>query len=100
MTDPSASTPDWAAQIVDTLDGVIGTVKSKTTQPAMNFVRTAVYGLMAAGLAFAMLLLFTIGGVRVLDAYLPQGVWLADLIIGGIFVIAGLFLWSKRRTKG
>ena len=96
-TTPSGA--DWAAQVVDTLENVVNAVKSKTTDPALNLVRTVVYALMGVGLALATLLLLTIGSVRVLDAYLPQGVWLAYLILGGIFLVAGLFVWSKRTAK-
>ena len=95
----SASGSDWATQVVDTLESVVGAVKAKTTVPALNLVRTVVYALMGIGLVFATLLLLTIGSVRVLDAYLPQGVWLAYLILGGIFSVAGLFVWSKRSVK-
>ena len=97
--DTSASTSDWATQVVDTLEGVVGAIKSKTTEPALNVVRTIVYALMGVGLGFAALLLMTIGAVRMLDAYLPQGVWLAYLLIGGIFLIVGLLAWSKRTAK-
>jgi hypothetical protein len=90
---------DWAVQVVDTLESVVHAIKSKTTDPALRLVRTVVYGVMGIGLAIATLLLLTIGSVRVLDAYLPQGVWLAYLIIGGIFLVAGLFVWSKRTAK-
>ena len=95
----SASGSDWATQVVDTLESVVGAVKAKTTVPALNLVRTVVYALMGVGLAFATLLLLTIGSVRLLDAYLPQGVWLAYLILGGIFFAVGLSVWSKRSVK-
>ena len=95
----SASSSDWATQVVDTLEGLVGTIKSKTSEPALNVVRTIVYALMGLGLAFAALLLMTIGAVRLLDAYLPQGVWLAYLLIGGIFLVFGLLAWSKRTAK-
>ena len=97
--DTTASNSDWATQVVDTLEGVVGAIKSKTTEPALNIVRTIVYALMGVGLGFAALLLMTIGAVRLLDAYLPQGVWLAYLLIGGIFLVFGLLAWSKRTAK-
>jgi hypothetical protein len=43
--------------------------------------------------------------VRLLDIYLDKipgisdGVWVADLVAGAIFVALGLFLWSKRSPK-
>ena len=95
----TASDSDWATQVVDTLESVVGAVKAKTTDPALNIVRTVVYALMAVGLVFATLLLLTIGSVRLLDAYLPLGVWLSYLVLGGIFFVAGLFVWSKRTIK-
>ena len=96
----SSSDSDWATQVVDSLQGVVDAIKAKTTTPALNLVRTVVFALMAVGLGITTLLLLTIGAVRALDAYLPQGVWLAHLIIGGIFLFVGLFVWSKRTAKG
>jgi len=42
----------------------------------------AVYGVLAAILA--------------MNNYLPSGVWLPYVILGAIFSLAGIFLWSKR----
>jgi hypothetical protein len=44
------------------------------------------------------LVLLVIGGIRVLDVLLPRGVWLPDVILGAIFVVVGLFCWSKRNA--
>jgi hypothetical protein len=46
--------------------------------------------------AITMLLLLTIGFVRLLDAYLPQGVWLAYFLVGSVLMLFGLWLWRKR----
>jgi hypothetical protein len=52
-----------------------------------------------AGLGIMMLLLLTIGMVRMANNYLPGDVWAADLLIGGLFLIAGIFVWRLRHPK-
>jgi hypothetical protein len=39
------------------------------------------------------------GAVRALNLLLPGDVWVAHGITGGIFTLAGLFLWKKRTVK-
>lgn len=87
---------DWAAQAADTIESVVGKVRSKTTDPLVGVARWIVYGLLAAVVGLMAALLLVIGLVRMLDAYLPSGVWLPDVILGGIFTVGGLFLWSRR----
>lgn len=96
MSERTGTETDWATQIVDTLENVVDTVRSKTTQPVQTIVRFAIYGLMAFGIAIAALLLLTIGMVRLLDIVLPPGVWAAHLLLGVLFLAIGLFAWSRR----
>jgi hypothetical protein len=88
---------DWAAQTADSIDRVIGSVRSKTTEPIERVGRLVVYGLLAAIVGLAALVLFSVGLVRALDVAIPGEVWSAHLVAGGIFTLAGLFLWRKRR---
>ena len=100
MSEPSPSTaPDWATQAIDSLESVIGAVKAKTSDPLVKFGRTAVYALLASGLLIAVLVLSTIGLLHLLTGYLRQQAWAVDLIIGGIFLLAGMFCWSKRKPR-
>jgi vacuolar-type H+-ATPase subunit I/STV1 len=92
-----ASNDDWARQIVDGLDSVVDAVRSKTSDPLAKLIKAVVFGVMAAGLGFMTLLLLTIGSIRMLDAYLPSTVWAAYLVLGGLFCLIGVLLWSKRR---
>jgi len=87
---------DWVSQAVNTLEKVIDAIRSKTSEPLLKVVQAIVFGLLAIGLAFTMLLLLTVGGVRLIDSYLPQGVWLAHLLVGSVFTLVGLIAWSKR----
>ena len=64
--------------------------------------RAVVYGTFAALVGLAALVLATIGAVRLIDNYLPDAVfgeehtWATYLIIGLVFVIAGVVLWARR----
>ena len=100
-TPPSQATspePDWAAQATDVVVNLVAQVRNRTTRPALLAARAVVYGFLAAVLGVAALVLLVIALVRFVDAYLPGDVWAAHLLLGGIFTIAGLLLWSRRRS--
>ncbi len=88
---------DWASQLVDTFQSVVDSVRSKTSDPATRLVKYAVFAVMGIALAIFTFALLIIGSIRALDNYLPQGVWLAYLLLSAIFALAGSFLWRKRR---
>jgi len=93
---------DWTVQAADTIDRVVTTIRSKTSEPLVGIARWVVFGLLAAVLGAMMLVLLAIGAVRALIVYLPFGdhrVWAADLIVGGIFVLSGLFLFRVARPR-
>jgi hypothetical protein len=95
----AATEGDWAAQTADTIERVIGGVRGKTSEPVERIARVVVYGLLAAFLGIAALVLLAILVVRALDVAIPGEVWPAHVITGGIFTLAGLLLWRKRRAK-
>jgi hypothetical protein len=41
------------------------------------------------------LVLFCIFAVRILDSYIPGGVWVVYVVLGGLFTLAGLLLWQQ-----
>jgi len=97
---PSSVGPDdWPVQAADALERLVTTVKRKTTKPALTVARFLVYGTLAGILGLAALVLFSAGLVRLLDVYLPGNVWKAHLITGGLFTLAGLGIWTKRRAS-
>jgi len=96
----SASGRDWTVQVADAVESAVLTVKQKTTVPLTTIARGIVYGLVIAALGTLVMVLLAITSVRVLTVYIPSHrVWVSDLIVGGIFTVAGLFLWSKRTSK-
>jgi hypothetical protein len=90
---------DWTVQATDTVERLVGTVRAKTTGPALIAARGVVYGLLGAILGVTALVLLAIAAVRVLDVYVPGDVWAAHLIVGVVFTAAGLWLWRGRRTR-
>jgi hypothetical protein len=93
---------DWTVQTADTIDRVVLTIRSKTSDPLVGIARWVVFGLLAAIAGTFAMVLLAIAAVRVLIVYLPFGddrVWAAELIIGGIFTLVGLLLFRKARAR-
>jgi hypothetical protein len=86
---------DWTTDAVDTLEQIVGTVRDKTVLPAQRATRAVVYGLLVGFFVFVAVVMLAIALFRVL-VILVGDVWLAYLILGGIFVIAGAFVWTLR----
>ncbi|MBA2625728.1 MAG: hypothetical protein H0U89_09010 [Acidimicrobiia bacterium] len=94
---------DWAASAADTIERAVSSVRAKTADPLERIVRLVVYGLLAAvvGMAAAVLAVVALvrGLVELLDVVWEPKVWVVDLVLGGIFVLVGLFTWRKRTAK-
>jgi drug/metabolite transporter (DMT)-like permease len=86
---------DWAVQTADTIERLVETVRSNTSDRLVSMARLVVFGLLAAILGTVALVLLAIFVVRLLDSYLPSGVWVAYLVLGGFFTLVGLFLWQQ-----
>src|SRR4051812_43192786 len=89
--------PDWAKETADRIESVVVSIRSKTADPLERLVRIVVYGLVAAVLGVAAMVLLPAALIRAVDVALPGEVWSAHLVVGGIFTLAGLSLWTKRR---
>ncbi len=94
---------DWPAKATATVVHYVGTVRDATTGKALVASRTAVYALAMGLIALVLAVLVLVILIRLLvtiTGYLPfveaGEAWLAYYILGGIFVIAGAILWSKK----
>ena len=87
---------DWTTDAADAIVRAVTTVRERTVTPVRSGTRVVVYGLIAALVALPALILAVIGLFRGLVLIYQGYVWAAWLTLGGIFVIAGLFLWTKR----
>ena len=89
---------DWTVQAADRIEGLVSSVRDKTTVPLTTVARGVVYGLVAAFAGGVALVLLAITLVRVIDVYTGEGnVWIAHLAIGMLFTLVGVWAWRKRR---
>ena len=86
-------------QAADTVERVVGSIRDKTALPLTTIARAVVFGLLAAVMGVAALVLVIVGLVRAVDVLTGDGnVWIAYLAIGGIFTLVGAFLLRKATT--
>ena len=99
---PAVDTTDWPAQAADTIERVVGSVRDKTTGPAITVARWIVYGTFALVVGSMVAILLAIASVRLLDVYLPDAwvgedhTWVAHLLVGALFTLVGAAAWSRR----
>lgn len=104
VSSPSSGvdTHDWPAQAADTIERVVGSVRDKTTGPAITAARALVYGMFALLVGVMVAVLLAVGLVRFIDAYLPSSVfgddhvWAAHGLVGLLFTLGGMLMWSHR----
>jgi uncharacterized membrane protein YkgB len=94
--------PNWAADIADTIERVVASIRDRTTKPLVTASRAVVFGLLAAVLGIVALTLLILTATRatqaLLDIWLRHevSVYLSYLIVGGIICLGGAFVLSKR----
>ena len=94
--------PDWARDVTDRIETAVSSVRSRTTAPITVVVRAVVFGTLVAitALVAAVLLIITLQRVlQILLAFPFQpdsAVWISYVLLGGIFVLVGAFLMTRR----
>jgi hypothetical protein len=105
VTQPSrpgpASSPggDWAAQAADKVEQLVATVREKTTQPILKGARGAIWGVVATFLIIIACVLLYTALFRLVDSYLPVGVWATHLIFGLVFTAGGIAIGLNGRAR-
>ena len=106
MTQPSEPSQapvvpdDWPVQAAERVEGLVGTVRDKTTGPVMTAARWVVYGTLVFIVAIAAIILLVTLILRLLQSYLPfddSNVWVSYLILGSVTTIGGLMLLGRAR---
>lgn len=101
---PKAGAPkpqaEWPAKVAGAIEGVAETLRAKAVRPLQKVARAVVFGVIIAVMGLVLVILLSVGIIRVLNVYLFTGQeWASYAIVGGIFLGAGLFLSSLRRPK-
>jgi hypothetical protein len=92
---PLGELPARGADLVDTL---VTLLRDKTDRPLTLVTRAVVFGIIVFAASVVTIVLLSIALIRLLTVYAFDGrVWLSDLVVGAVFVIVGIFAWSKRR---
>jgi hypothetical protein len=90
-------TDEWSNRALDTVDRVVGTVHDKVIRPAIVGARAVVFGVIIGVVALLVLVLLSVGFVRLTTDYLfDHKVWISYLVLSAIFSGAGTFAYSKR----
>jgi hypothetical protein len=90
---------DWTTDAANAIDNAVGLVRERTVEPVQGVARAVVYGLLAALVLIPALVLLTIAVFRLLTIAFDGHVWASWCVLGGIFVVAGWFCWSRRNPR-
>lgn len=97
--------PQWAPDLADTVERVVGKVRTVATDNAVKASRGIVFGvliLIAVLIAVPLLVILSLGALReLLGFFVSHGraVWMSYLILGGILMLGGFVALRKRHTK-
>jgi hypothetical protein len=99
---PPQADSDWTVQAADRIEAVVVAVRDNTTVPVQQGARAVTWALFAIVMGIVALVMLIIGLIR-LNVYLPvdnkEKVWIADLILGAIFVLAGWLFLRMRNAS-
>ena len=85
---------DFPTQIADFLEETAGKIRSMTVDRLANAAKWTGVGVVAAFLGLVMCIFLVVGLMRLLAGLV--GMQWSYTIIGGLFVVAGMFLWRLR----
>lgn len=88
---------DYPSQIADMLETAAHKVRSMTVDRAAGWAKWTGAGIFAAFLGLVLVIFMTVGLVRLLAGLV--GMQWAYTIIGGLFVVIGMFLWRLRLPR-
>jgi hypothetical protein len=87
---------DWTTDATDAIERTVALLRDRTVEPAHAISKVIVYGLLAAIMLIPAGVMVTVALFRV-SIIIAQGyVWLAWMIVGGIFAALGALCWALR----
>jgi uncharacterized BrkB/YihY/UPF0761 family membrane protein len=99
--------PNWAPNLADTLERVVGTVRDKTTTKVVVIVRALVFGIVIGLSAVVAMILLVILGTKLLQRVVNLGgaidadsaIWVSYLVMGALFMLIAVIAMRKRTSK-
>ncbi len=88
---------DYPAKIADLLETTAARVRSMTVDRVAGWASWAAAGVVLAIIALLVVVFLLVGVFRLLGELI--GVEVTYAAFGGLFVLVGLFLWSKRKPR-
>jgi FtsH-binding integral membrane protein len=80
------------------VDNLVALLRDRTVRPLTLVTRAIVFGIIVFAASVVTIVLLSITLIRILTVYAFDGrVWLADLVVGVLFVVIGIVAWSQRR---
>jgi len=90
--------PDVVDRALHSFDHVLDVVHDKYLRPILLGGRIVAYGFIIALMAMVLVITLLLGLMRLCNVYFFAGhEWITYAIVGSISLIAGLFLWRRRR---
>ena len=88
---------DFPTKIAEFLESIAQKIRAMTIDKVRGAVKWTALGLVLAVLGFLLFLFLLVGTFRILGELI--GVKTTYAILGGLFVLLGAFLWSKRLPR-
>ncbi len=90
--------PDVVDKAFEAFDHVLDVVHDRILRPVLVVGRTIAFGFILLLVALVLLIVLTIGIIRLLNVYVFAGhEWLSCLLLGGVLVVTGFIIWRRRR---
>ncbi len=90
--------PDWTDQVTDLIVDTVDKVRDSTTGKILQASRVSVHAVVALLLLLPIAVLAIVGLVRLITYWVGE-VWITYTILGTLFVLVGVVLWSRRRPS-
>jgi len=98
--------PTWAADVADSIERVVGTVRENVTNRAIVVLRAVVFGVVIILAAIPAITLLLIAGTKLLQDILQYGgrsharaVWMSYIVMSALLSLAGAICMHKRTSK-
>lgn len=97
--------PTWAADVADSIERVVGTVRENVTNRAVVALRAIVFGVVIAMAGVVVVAVALVAGTKLLEDLLQfvvrshaRAVWASYLLMSALLALAGAICMRKRFT--